>query len=129
MLKLSIKQKLGLSFTFLLILIIILGGYALLSLQNVNQKTASITKTWMPSIVANDIMIDASSNYQIAMLQHVLATTPELKSKYENDMKKADETMRQAADNYRKMIDTAIYSSSAAKEKDLADLKEIETAW
>lgn len=129
MFKLSIRQKLGLSFTLLLILIIILGGYSLLSLQNVNQKTAAITKTWMPSIVANDIMIDASSNYQIAILQHFLAATPELKSEYENKMKKADDTMQKAAADYKKMIDTAIYSSQAAKEKDLADLQEIEKNW
>lgn len=129
MAKLSLKKKLLLSFGALVVIMLVVGAYAISALRDVNGKTANITTAWLPSITANNKMLDAAASYRMSLFRHVLATPPDLMQKYESDIKNANTLMQKGIQEYNYLIDTAVYSSEDARKKDREDLKNLEAAW
>ncbi len=101
---LKIATKLGLGFFVVLLLMTIMGAVALSEMSKVNDQSTEISSVWMPSINFIHQVNTATSDYRIAELNHVLATTPEQMAQYEKDMVTLLEAIKTNRDAYEKLI-------------------------
>jgi len=101
---LKIATKLGLGFFTVLLLMTIMGAMALSEMSKVNDQSTEISTVWMPSINFIHQVNTATSDYRIAELNHVLASTPEQMAKYEKEMAILLDTIKKNRDDYEKLI-------------------------
>ena len=122
---LSIKAKLGSAFGLLLFLLAGLGAFSFFSLQNINGKSSEITGVWIPSIIVSNQMQDAATSYRIGMMRYLLNPI----AKYEQQMNAANKEMQAQIEEYKKMIEKAVYASAAEKQKDVDTLNSLVDKW
>ncbi len=70
---LSVKAKLGLSFSLLLVLMGILGFVSIKQMAAVNQQSTEIADNWLPSIDVVHRINTATSDYRIREFRHVIS--------------------------------------------------------
>ncbi|MDU7475821.1 MAG: methyl-accepting chemotaxis protein [Paenibacillus macerans] len=73
MMKLTIKARLILSFSLLVLSLVGLGVYSINSLNQVNQQSTVISDTWLPAMDAAHVMNTATSDYRTTELRIILA--------------------------------------------------------
>ncbi len=83
---LKISMKLIISFLVVLSLTTFLGVFSIIQLANTHDITVDIQTSWLPSVRATSDMNTNTSDFRIAELKHILSTTPEEMTKYEQIM-------------------------------------------
>ncbi len=69
----SLKAKLALGFGVLILLIAALGGFALMQMGTVNDKSTELASNWLPSVDISGRLNTATSDFRSAGLQHVIS--------------------------------------------------------
>ncbi len=124
----SLKKKLISGFTVIILLVLMGNVYSIYSLQNVNEKTEEITKSWIPGIIISNKVLDSANGYEIILFRHLMASV-ERKSIHEEALQKLNTDMDEGIAAYRKMIETAVYVSEAEKQADIKGINQVEGNW
>ncbi|MDR3348892.1 MAG: methyl-accepting chemotaxis protein [Acidaminococcales bacterium] len=127
--KLSIKAKLILSFAAVLVLINILGAYALYSMGNIQQKIDDIAIDCMDGLVDAQSIIDRTyiaRSYELSAIAHVdpEKIRQDLDARAENAL-----LIEPIFDSYVETIKGAIYDSEEDRATDMGYIEEIMAGW
>jgi methyl-accepting chemotaxis protein len=101
---LNIASKLFVAFMLLLGMTTALGVFALDQMSTMREARVEIAENRMPSIAYTQAMNTDSSDFRIAELQHIIATTPEEKAKYERVMAEELESIDRSARGYEPLM-------------------------
>ncbi|GJM71079.1 hypothetical protein HMSSN036_32950 [Paenibacillus macerans] len=98
MMKLTIKARLILSFSLLVLSLVGLGVYSINSLNQVNQQSTVISDTWLPAMDAAHVMNTATSDYRTTELRIILAENDpqglkEMKERLNNKVQELQQLM------------------------------------
>ena len=100
---LKLATKLLLSFVVVLVLTAGLGGFSILQLAKVNQKSSDLADTWMPGARLLLEMKSDMGRYRSNELQHILSDTAEDGSRYEKRMNEIWTKMHADLATYQKL--------------------------
>ncbi|RIX53685.1 methyl-accepting chemotaxis protein [Paenibacillus nanensis] len=117
MMNLSIKARLTVSYVLIVAALVGLGGYALISLDNVNQQSTIISEKWLPGVDDANSLNTITSDYRIYELRFTYAETKEDISTYKQ---KAAET-KQAFDE--KLAEVEANSTTELEKESISQLK------
>ncbi|MGE5353084.1 MAG: methyl-accepting chemotaxis protein [Acidobacteriota bacterium] len=101
---LKIQAKLLVSFSLVVLLLIILGLSSLSQLGNVNNKTKEITESWMPSCLTLANLNTEIANLRRQELQHILSLTSQEMDLYENRMNTNFDNVKKLRVTYEPLI-------------------------
>lgn len=73
----SIKAKLYCITICISVVLIVLGGFSVYSLAQVNEKSAEISNAWLPRVNIAGQINALASDYRVAQYYHIAATSPE----------------------------------------------------
>ncbi|MGZ8913857.1 MAG: MCP four helix bundle domain-containing protein, partial [Methylobacter sp.] len=114
---LTVAMKLGLGFGAVLVLMGIMGMFALNKMNLVNQQSTDIASNWMPSIRFVEEINTSTSDFRIAELQHVVSEKPEEMEAAEKAMTNILASLKEDRAAYEKLISSeqerAIYNEFA----------------
>ncbi|KPG02187.1 chemotaxis protein [Rhodopseudomonas sp. AAP120] len=102
--RLSIRAKITTVLASLLIVMVALGGVAILKMQSINANTDDIATNWMPSVRALGELRAAGITYRTAVRQHLLSFTAEDKQAVDKTVETVKDRIAQAQRTYEKMI-------------------------
>ncbi|MDR2006490.1 MAG: methyl-accepting chemotaxis protein [Acidaminococcales bacterium] len=127
--KLSIKTKLVFSFAAVLLLINILGAYALYSMKNIQQKIDDIAIACIDGLTDAQSIIDRAHlarNYELSAIVHVdpAKIQQDLNARGENASR-----MEQVFANYVKTVKEADYNSEDERIKDMGYIEDVIAKW
>lgn len=100
----KLGTKLFLAMGTLALLLVIIGAFSLLQMQNINDNTTEIADNWLPSVIQAEEMNAAVIKYRNQELQHVLATTLKEKESYTRQMKQEEKSFADYAESYRRNL-------------------------
>jgi methyl-accepting chemotaxis protein len=109
---LKISKKLIVSFSAVLVLMIILGVLSILQLRDVKKCSDDLAYNWMPSIGVLGKIKDNVGTYRRWEMRHVLSLTGEEMSAVENSMNSTLDTLKKYENVYEPII-------SSDRERDL----------
>ena len=116
----SIRAKLMSSFAGLVCLLIGLGVFGVYSLSTVNDKTVEITENWMEGTrILNDIT-DRTNEVRRLELNHLIEKDLKKMDEVEKNLGKSAGEVDKKIDEYKKLVNSLVYDTQAAKDKDLA---------
>ncbi|HEX8823911.1 MAG TPA: methyl-accepting chemotaxis protein [Archangium sp.] len=101
---LKIASKLFLVFLGLLGLTAFLGVFALLQLSDVREASNEIATNWLPSVEVLGRMNTDTSDFRIAQLEHILATTPQQMGDAEKDLESELQSLRETFVRYEPLV-------------------------
>lgn len=116
----QVKGKLRFLGMTLLVLGVIQGVMAIVSLSWMNTQAASVTQNWMPAIDIVQDINTLTSDYRIRQYAHIVASTEEEMQTFADEMAALDKQIEDLTESYR----GTIYN-----ETDAALLTEATTAW
>jgi methyl-accepting chemotaxis protein len=100
---------------------ILLGGFSVYRLQEVNSIAAEINENWLPSALHLSDMNTNTSDFRVAELQHILSTDPKEMANYEKDMAQVIANFNKNNEAYKKLISSSeeqkLYDDFSAKWK------------
>ncbi|MBG7620821.1 MCP four helix bundle domain-containing protein [Herbaspirillum sp. AP02] len=111
---LNISFKLVISFSMSILLTVMVGGYALIQLDAVNQISTEIDSNWLPSVRLTSDMNTNASDLRIAELLHVLSVT-------EPEMDKQEKIMSEVMSKFEKNRSEYVKLISSPEEQALYD--------
>lgn len=85
----TLKAKLLLLTSVLLILLIGLGIFSLYQMNNINMASTEISQNWMPSTNNINALNTAASDFRLYEVMHIYSTSAEDMARYEKQL--ADE--------------------------------------
>ncbi|WNG41733.1 HAMP domain-containing protein [Archangium violaceum] len=104
---LKISAKLFVSFLVLLALTTLLGVFALRQMREMRQASDEVIDNWMPSTLYISDANTNTSDFRSTELQHVLSTTPEEMSLYEQQMREHLDKFERNLKKYESLISLA----------------------
>lgn len=111
----TIKLKLIFSFTFLVILSVLVGGFALFSADQINNKSKSITTQVVPELNhAHDLNYNVST-FRTLEYQHIISVKPEEMKKIEQEISNTKEAIEQELEVLKTFNDTLEVQSFEAR--------------
>ena len=116
----SIRAKLIGAFAAIALLVLVMGGVSLFGLEQVGSISDSISGDSLPSIEAASRLKMSMLQARVALLSHMLATTPE-------DMKTAETTFKEMSDATD--ADLATYLPMALTASEKASMAVIQADW
>ena len=84
----KLGTKLGLAMASLVLFLVIIGGFSLVQMANMNEDTYLIAREGMPAAIAAEEMNTAMSDFRLQQMQHLLSSTPEEMNKYAKRMER-----------------------------------------
>ena len=81
--KLTIKARLILVFTLLVLALIAVGIYSVRALNQVNEQLTVVNTSWLPSIDRAHQINTSASEYRVSELRHIMAPTPQQKDEFD----------------------------------------------
>lgn len=102
--KLTIKTKLYLSFSAILLIMIILSCYAGYMLKQIDQKTTEIAYNWMPSVSEAHRLNAKAEEFRLHQYYHIITKNPEKKAQAERTIQELSDSILASADEYEKLI-------------------------
>ncbi|MBI1387481.1 MAG: HAMP domain-containing protein [bacterium] len=83
---LRISTKLFTTFSLMMLLMMLIGGFGVYELRNLNTISDEIAGSWLPSVRYTSAMNTNISDFRVAELQHILSTSQDDMGKYEARM-------------------------------------------
>lgn len=103
--KLTIKTRLILSFSILVIALVGLGLYSINSINKVNNQSTVISDEWLPAMDAAHTLNTMTSDYRISELRYVMAgERPELLEQMKAQLEEEGKGLQQHIDNYEQKL-------------------------
>lgn len=96
----KLGTKLGLAMASLVLFLVIIGGFSLVQMANMNEDTYLIAREGMPAAIAAEEMNTAMSDFRLQQMQHLLSSTPEEMNKYAKRMDAKREAFEKASRAY-----------------------------
>ncbi len=96
----KLGTKLGLAMASLVLFLVIIGGFSLVQMANMNEDTCLIAREGMPAAIAAEEMNTAISDFRLQQMQHLLSSTPEEMNKYAKRMDAKREAFEKAGRAY-----------------------------
>ena len=96
----KLGTKLGLAMASLVLFLVIIGGFSLVQMANMNEDTYLIAREGMPAAIAAEEMNTAMSDFRLQQMQHLLSSTPEEMNKYAKRMDAKREAFEKAGRAY-----------------------------
>src|SRR5260370_28969368 len=103
----TLGKKISLACIALVALTIILGTVATLKIGHINTEVHSIVEGPLPGLHSLGVIIGILKEQKVAMVEHILADTPEQKSKLESTMADLESKFQVEMKTYQKTIQTA----------------------
>ena len=103
----TIGKRISLACTALVALTILLGTVATLNTSHINTKVRSIVEGPLPGLYSLGVIGGLAKEQKVAMLEHILADTPEQKSKLESRLADLESKFQVEMKTYHKTIQTA----------------------
>lgn len=100
----TVAMKLGMGFGVVLVLMAIMGIFALNQMDKINQQSTDMAENWMPSIRFTEEINTGTSDFRIAELQHVVADKPEEMQAAEKTMETLKASIKEDRATYEKLI-------------------------
>ena len=100
-----IGTKLMLAFFIVLSLTLVLGGFSIIKLAQVNTVSSDLAQKWMPSVGHTTTMRSAMLEFRDLEVKHTRAADVGYMDEYEEKMKAALAVITQESGDYEKMID------------------------
>ncbi|MEF7616318.1 methyl-accepting chemotaxis protein [Aquincola sp. MAHUQ-54] len=111
----KIGTRIGLGFAAVIVLMLAMGGFAILQMGKVNDSSTDIADNWLPSIRYVEEMNTNTSDLRILELQHVISEKPEDMQRFERAHAELMNVFGRNRDHYAKLISTpeerAIYET------------------
>ncbi|QEM67696.1 methyl-accepting chemotaxis protein [Geobacter sp. FeAm09] len=82
----SIRAKIWLTFSVLLVLTFILGAMSLKEMAGLNRISCEIQSRWLPSVQCVANMTRESNSFKVLELRHILSPSPDEKKQFEKTM-------------------------------------------
>jgi methyl-accepting chemotaxis protein len=101
----GIGTKLMLAFFLVLSLTLLLGGFSIVKLAQVNQVSSDLALKWMPSVGHTTTMRSAMLEFRDLEVKHTRAADVGYMEEYEEKMKAALAIVTQESSGYEKMIE------------------------
>ena len=102
--KMSIRAKITVVVSFLLIALCGMGALALRQMSSINSATVEIVDSWMPSMrVLGEIRV-STITYRATLRNHLLATDEAGKTRQEGIMARFAETVQQIFEHHSRPI-------------------------
>lgn len=103
--KLTIKTRLILSFSILVIALVGLGLYSINSINKVNNQSTVISDEWLPAMDAAHTLNTMTSDYRISELRYAMAgERPELLEQMKAQLEEEGKGLQQHIDNYEQKL-------------------------
>lgn len=99
--RITIKSKLIFTFTLISIILCVLSGYSIYSLQKVNDKSTVMETVWIPGIEQSLTMKQLISSFRVQELQHIIANDSKEMQVYETNMKEISTQMNDMISQYQ----------------------------
>ncbi len=96
----SVKLKLYVGFGAMIVLLVVLGVFSIVQMDNINDKSAEISNVGIPRIRYTSAMNLALAEYRRAELGHVISQTAAGMADYENQMDDYGKLMSETMDKY-----------------------------
>ncbi len=103
---LKVKGKLNLYRTFMVGIISLMGIISIILTIIINLKIKSITEVWSPSLALVQELDSLTSDYRIKQYGHLVSTTNDEMTRYENEMAEIDSQITEKSDEFQKIIST-----------------------
>jgi methyl-accepting chemotaxis protein len=103
---LSLTAKLVGAFMITSLLAVLLGLFAAVQLDKVNQMSRELAGSWLPSVQYVSDMNTRLNGLRRDELQHILSETPEERTRYEGQMTETLATFERDREAYEKLITT-----------------------
>ncbi|MBB3109815.1 methyl-accepting chemotaxis protein [Paenibacillus phyllosphaerae] len=71
--KLTVKNRLLVSFGFVLLLLVLIGSYAIYSLNKVNEQSTVISEEWLPGVNAANALNTMTSDFRNLEYRHIIS--------------------------------------------------------
>lgn len=117
---LTVGRKLFITFSSIILLILILNGINTWNMNNINGKSNEIADEWLPSVENIGEMRFLMERFVSLELNHITSVQDDKMTEYENEMTQVLKRLGQASEEYEKVI------TSEAEEK---LYKEIKVEW
>ena len=101
---LRLAVKLGLSFSAVVLLALIMGLFSLMQLGELRRESDDVTGNWLPSVRLTSSLNTHTSDFRIAAMQHVLSTDDANMGRIEGVMAKLAEEMHKEDQAYAALI-------------------------
>lgn len=102
--KFTIKVRLFLGFGIIIIILAGMGGFSIKSLQSFNKETVNIGENYLPSVDYAHSLNSTVSNFRIAELRHVIASTPDEMDEMEKRMVTYKKDVEDYIAQYKKLV-------------------------
>src|SRR5687768_11874632 len=99
-----VGTKLAIGFGSVLVMTAALGVFTIRELAGVNSGAREIADNWLPSVHAISNLNTNTSDHRLVLAQHVLSTSDTDKSKYEAEIAKLMESIRQHESVYEPLM-------------------------
>jgi methyl-accepting chemotaxis protein len=103
----KLSTKLAMSFMAVLVLGIALGIFSIMQLANVNQTSTDMEQNWMPSVRYSSDLNTTVARIRVFELQHILSTTEQDMTRYEQKLATATERFNKDRNEYQGLISSA----------------------
>lgn len=116
----KVKDKLNMYRIFAVGTVLVMGIVAALLSMLMNSNVKKITEVWSPSLAYVEKMNTLTSDYRLKQYGHVVASTDEMKQRYEKDLEALNTEITETSGKYQALMSTDY-------EKNL--FKEIQGKW
>jgi methyl-accepting chemotaxis protein len=113
-----------LSFASFLMIMVLVGGYSIRQLENINQPALALQSKWMTATLAATEMKSSFNNYRVALLLRIVADDPAEVEYTEGQLNKRLQAYRESEANYARLI-----GSQAERDRFDKSMKAIDEYW
>lgn len=100
----TIKSKLISLVVILLGALVFIGGYSLLNLKTVNDKSTIIASDWVPRIIYSEQLNTLTSDFRILEYEHIISTSPKEMSEKETLIEAKNADIQKFLADYEKKL-------------------------
>jgi methyl-accepting chemotaxis protein len=117
--KMKFGTLVGSGYALVLLLMLGIGGFAIVQMAKLNGLSTEMATNWLPSVRIVEVLDTNTSDFRVLEYQHILADKPEEMRKIERDMADTLATYEKNRDTYVKLISSpeekALYDDYAKK--------------
>ncbi|RCS53904.1 methyl-accepting chemotaxis protein [Bremerella cremea] len=112
--RMSVGKKLFCSFSFLLVLMLVMGSVAIWKMASLNENADQIAKSWLPGVIAASEINRDLNNYRAWEYTHLTSEDPK-------EMAEAEKMLADLKANMEEKLQAAKAATSGAKETELLE--------
>lgn len=102
--RLSVRAKLYLGFSLILLALAVIGGLGIRSIGSVNGISREISGDWLPSTQALGALNSAGSDYRLSVFQHMLAADDKARGDLDRQLAARSEIVEKMARVYEPLV-------------------------